>query len=67
MAYCVVDRPGYFGEEQATVYSAHRTLKAARRAKGKNKSVCIVEAEKSKGAIVWGDMFPHIIEDNEDN
>lgn len=60
--YCIVQRPGHFGQNQAIIFSSHRTLTAARKAKGKSGSVCIVLVNKEKGDVVWGDMFPQIVE-----
>lgn len=67
--YCVVDRPGYFGNK-ARVYSCHRTIKAAKKRLGRGyvdekgtrrQSTCIVETEKKKGSFIWGDSFPKVV------
>ena len=63
--YAVAPRPGYFGNNQATVYSAHTTLQAARKALGKTESACIVSRIGNpfrKGQTLWGDMYPHVEE-----
>ena len=72
--YAVTDRPGYFGGNKAHIYSVHRTLEAARRQLRKSGYVdergqrrlpcCIVEVGSgyTKGCILWGDMFPKVVE-----
>lgn len=62
MKFCVVARPGYFGRNQAQVFGAYKTLASARKALGSAQSACVVRADKKKGEIVWGDMFPPIIQ-----
>jgi hypothetical protein len=71
--YAVTARPGYFGS-QARIYSAHKTLEAARKQLRKSGYTderhqrrlpcCIVEVGEgyAKGDILWGDMFPKVVE-----
>ena len=72
--YAVTDRPGYFGGNKARIYSTHKTLEAARKhlhksgytdERGQRRlPVCIVEVGEgyTKGGILWGDMFPTVVE-----
>lgn len=51
--YIVVDAPGYYGDT-GRVYSAHRTLAAARRAaRPGGSTVCIRESSLHRRGDVW--------------
>lgn len=69
--YCVCVRPGYFGRNESKVYSAHKTLDAAKRAMRRHAYTdernqtrlpcCVVLSHKRKGDVIYGDMFPEIV------
>jgi hypothetical protein len=61
--YYILDAPGTFGGNVAYIRSVHRTLRLARKAKGKSNRYCIIEchddAAPKKGRKIYGDMYPH--------
>lgn len=60
--YAVVDRPGSFTRSnQATVWSTHATLQAAKRAAKGHPTMCVVQTSAAKGDAIWGDMYPVIV------
>jgi len=70
--YAVTSRPGYFGQNKTQVFSAHATLKAAKKAAGsgyvdeagrRKHPLCVVYHPEgwTKGEVIWGDMFPQVV------
>jgi len=69
--YAVVDRPGFFGNNQATVYSTHGSMALAVRAMRRAAYIderqqrrlpcCVVRTTTGKGGVIYGDIFPEVL------
>lgn len=57
--FAVICAPGYGDrrDNKLPVFSSHRTEASALKAAGRDRSVCVVEANEPKGSFIWADAF----------